>query len=1242
MNLKAKLMKLFRENVNISKKISISVGLLSFMIMLSLLAPVVKADEASNSNAETPKTMFVDEQDDGLEIGPEIIGQPVGVAVKAPTVNPVLYDATTISGGNLAKAKVNKQPVIATVHVTLKGEDGTVKAELSVTPKRGTKWKVDLTGGVKVAKGDKVSVYQQIGEDKSPEVTANAQPSKASTVNLTMPTGKIWIEQTSSNIVNEDEQAEAVQKLKDANTAIAGDIKSVKFSIDGIEHAYYEVTYTDESTSGKVEATNLQIKQVIEYSRGATLGSITIVDNVIKGKLAGEGPFDGIKVRLILNVKKEKSGDFCTDKGCKIDKDSSEPVDVTLQNDGSFSYTLQERESLELKQIVGVSVKEPHKFVSCSTTTVKPVTPGKTEVKDPRKITGDDKGKIIETIKTAYTAKDGTSKLPNGTGDWDEVPAVIQIDDSGNAKIFSGNDVAGTWDNDGHFVPEKNEDGSVKLKDGVEPKITIPAKDLVKNIKPDAPTVELNKDKENITITPNLEVDTDASSISVSYTGKDGSTKTTTATKADDGTWSITGEGTVANGIITLPKDKVKGDTTVTAKVTDKGGIADDDKDPLTSDPGTLNLEVTKAEKVEALGGLDPVVMKKWVGNEIKEGFWKDGVKAKEDAKKDDVDQLLVGATFTDKTETKRSTEKSGEFIGEIKVTFDDGSELVVENQKLMVCDHVTSTTDPKLPNDALDVQFKLGEGVKVEDKNPNTGEVTKTTKGSKDSPVLYKEYKVKPGTDLSTYIHPTLKKTIFDLIDEKADKGYTEPVWKGQDANNANNFVAAAGNNVFTATATKTFKVTVKPNGGTGDEKVEIKKKDETFKLPAANTFTPPNENQDFSGWKIGDDTNLKQPETEITITGDTEINAIWKPIEFKVDFKAGEGASGSMEDKTVTKGSEYELPTPTFTAPKDKVFAGWKVGDQEGVKQAKERITITGNVTLTATWKDNTVDITFDGAGGGGSMEKASVTKGSEYTLPDNSFTAPENKKFDGWMVGTKKKSVGDRITVNDNTIVKAIWKDIEYKVTFNGNTGTGSMDSATVKKGEKYKLPENAFGAPSDKQEFKTWEVDGKEIAPGTEITIKKDTEVKAIWKDIMIKITYDPNGGNWNNDSANRTIEVKKGTTITIMNAPVKDGFKFKYWKGSEYQPGDTYTALEDHTFIAAWEENKKPGTSDVNPSEPGSKDKNGTQSSGTSSLNSKNNRTPNTGDNRMNMLYAFGLAFAACGVLVINRIYRKEK
>ncbi|BFT66547.1 InlB B-repeat-containing protein [Parvimonas parva] len=929
MNLKAKFMNLFRENVNISKKIS--AGLLAFMIMLSPLTPIVNAN-SSQPNSGTTKA--------GTQID-----------VKKPSVNPVLYGATTISGANLAKAKVNKKTVIATVYVTLKGENGTVKATLSVTPTSGTKWSVKLPEGKKVEKGDTVTVYQQIGENKSPEVTANAKPSKASTITLKMPTGEIWIEQTSSNIVNEDEQAEAVKMLKDANTAVAGDMKSVKFTIDGTNHAYYEVTYTDGSTSGKVEATDLKIKQVTEYSRKADLNEITIVDNVVKGKLPGPGPFDGIKVQLIINVKKEKSGDFCTDKGCKIDKNSSKPVEVTLQKDGTFSYTLQEqnKDSLELDQIVGVSVKEPHKFVSCSTTTVKPVIPEKTEVKDPRKLTAEDKTTIINAIKEAYKAPDGTSKLPNGTGDWDEVPAVIQFDDSGNAKIFSGNDVAGSWDSDGHYVPEKNADGSLKVKEGAKPTITIPAKDLLKNIKPDAPTLALSDDKKNITITPN-EKDTDANIITVSYTDKDGKDQTTTATKADDGTWSIVGEGTVVNGVITLPKDKVKGKTDVKAKVTDKGGVADDDKTPLTSDFGTLTVEETKketkADKVRALGGLDPVVMKKWVKDKLD---WKEGVKAKDDVKKDEVNNLLAGATFedfqADASKAKRNTDKADNitgFVGKIKVKFDDDSELVVENQKLYVSEHVTWFSkketpggnvvfNKNTPDDALVVEFKLGEGTKVD--NTSSGAI----EGNKDNPVSYQKYKVKPNTDLKTYENQTLHQTYYNLINSKVkaiDK-YTEPVWNGKNGSVTENFIITESNNVFTATATKTYDITFDANTGGGTKDKVTQKVNTEYELPASNTFTPP-ASKEFSGWQVGDDsTNLKQPGEKIKITGDTIVKAIWKDIEHK----------------------------------------------------------------------------------------------------------------------------------------------DIKYKVTFNGNNGTGSMDSATVKKGEKYKLPENTFGAPSENQEFKTWEVDGK---------------------------------------------------------------------------------------------------------------------------------------------------------------------
>ena len=1003
----------------------LSIGLVSCMLGLVMATPMVFAEGegtkatqtveenteqvggTKDQNPETKETPVIIENDNlaqvdnegGLEIGPEIASDRVTAAVKAPSVNDVLYDATTISGANLAKAKVNKEIVIATVHVTLKGKDGRVKATLSDSPTKGTKWKVDLPAGVKVEEGDTVTVYQQIGEDKSPEVTKTAQAPKASSVTLKMPTGEIWIEQTSSNIVNDDEQAEAVQKLKDANAAIADDIESVKFSIDGTEHAYYEVTYKDNSTTGKVEAPNLTVKQVTETSRSPEIDSITVVDNVIKGKLAGPGPFDKIKVQLIVNVKKEKAGNFCTDKGCKFDKDSSTPVEVTLQNDGTFSYTLQERESLTLDQIVGVSVKEPHKFVSCSTTTVKPAPIEKTEVKDPRKLTAEDKKAIDAAIRKGYTVN-GESKLPNGTASGMEgIPAVIQIDDSGNVKIFSGNDVKGTWDSNYNFVPKKNDDGSYKLKDGAQPKITIEGKDLVKNIKPDAPAVALSGDKKNITITPN-KLDTDAHIITVSYKDKKGKDQTTTATKADDGTWSITsGAGSVGtDGVVTIPTNLMKGGTDVKANVRDNGEY--DKSNPLQSDEATLTLEKnkTKAEQITELGGLDPVVMKKWVKDKLD---WKDGVKAKDDAKKDEVNNLLAGATFDDfqddASKPKRNTDTANNttgFVGKIKVKFDDGSELVVENQTLYVSDHVTWFSKEKTPggevvlnkntpDDAIVAEFKLGKGTKIDNADG------KTAIEGEESPVSYQKYKVKPGTDLKTYVHPTLQSTIYESINKKVKEqdDFIDPVW------NTDNFKVTDSNKVFTATATEAFKVTVNPNGGTkagGGEAKDIVtkvKKNGTYKLPAANTFAPPNENQEFAGWMVGKDTNLKQPNSEITINGNTEINAIWKAKEYKVRFVAGDESIKENMAPVKAKKGEYELPSPTFTPPAGKEFAGWSISRKPGVYSAGARIQISEDVTLTATWKPKSPGSSGSGSGTGtGTGETTTPGTTPEPSQPGN----------------------------------------------------------------------------------------------------------------------------------------------------------------------------------------------------------------------------------------------------------------
>ena len=548
---------------------------------ITITLNIPEMDWELSESAEVQSTKSGDSE---LEISNDNTQEAVrGTKIETPTIDKVFYDATTISGGNLHRGVLNGKQVRGTIHVTLKDKAGKVKAIVSVTPKSGKTWTVDLPSDVTVVEGDTVTAYQTFGEETSGVKTVNAEPSMASQTTLTMPIGEILIEQYVANIVSTDENTEALDLLKKANRDIADKIESVEFKITGEEPnkvASYTVTYTDKSKTGEIKAPGLTIKKVTETSRTPVIDSITVVDNEVKGKLPGPGPFDGIKVQLVLKVKKDKADQYCNEHKCTVDKDSSNPVGITLQNDGTFSYTLQARESLELDQIVGVSVKEPHKFVSCSTTTVKPAPVEKTEVRDPRKLTANDKKAIDAAIRKAYTV-DGVSKLPNGTGDHDGVPAVIQFDDSGIVKIFSGNDVeVNKWDNDGKAIPEKNEDGSYKIKDGAEPKITILAKDLVKNIAPKSPTIAVDTNTGKVTITPPAYKepgdDTDLLSYTVTYKDAGGSDKTVTATRdSDTNKWS--GMGVDADtGVITLSVEDVELAGTVKAIAKDNGGLEGD------------------------------------------------------------------------------------------------------------------------------------------------------------------------------------------------------------------------------------------------------------------------------------------------------------------------------------------------------------------------------------------------------------------------------------------------------------------------------------------------------------------------------------------------------------------------------------------------------------------------------------------------------------------------------------------
>lgn len=73
--------------------------------------------------------------------------------------------------------------------------------------------------------------------------------------------------------------------------------------------------------------------------------------------------------------------------------------------------------------------------------------------------------------------------------------------------------------------------------------------------------------------------------------------------------------------------------------------------------------------------------------------------------------------------------------------------------------------------------------------------------------------------------------------------------------------------------------------------------------------------------------------------------------------------------------------------------------------------------------------VVVSFNANGGSGSMKDESVKIGSEFSLPESAFTAPEGKVFDKWQKGDDETAQYDpdsKVSITEATTFKATWKD------------------------------------------------------------------------------------------------------------------------------------------------------------------------------------------------------------------------
>ena len=162
-------------------------------------------------------------------------------------------------------------------------------------------------------------------------------------------------------------------------------------------------------------------------------------------------------------------------------------------------------------------------------------------------------------------------------------------------------------------------------------------------------------------------------------------------------------------------------------------------------------------------------------------------------------------------------------------------------------------------------------------------------------------------------------------------------------------------------------------------------------------------------------------EPVKELQRSGKQSLVASYKadPVRIEIDANGGVGGSGSQ---TVHKGTTVTLEAPT---KEGHLFKGWK--DEKGNSypadaDGKVKITVTGDMTLTAVWKVRTFTVTYVLLDGKTRTETAAY--GQNVTLGEEPRTG---YTFVGWKDGEKVYHAGETITVTGDMTLTAEWKKL-----------------------------------------------------------------------------------------------------------------------------------------------------------------------------------------------------------------------
>ena len=387
-----------------------------------------------------------------------------------------------------------------------------------------------------------------------------------------------------------------------------------------------------------------------------------------------------------------------------------------------------------------------------------------------------------------------------------------------------------------------------------------------------------------------------------------------------------------------------------------------------------------------------------------------------------------------------------------------------------------------------------------------------------------------------------------------------------------------------YTQTSAQTYTIGYNANGGSGAPSSQTKVHGVTLTL---SSTIPYRFNYEFLGWSTSSSATAATYIAGGSYTGNASVTlyAVWryKPATYTVTFDAN-GGTNAPSSQTKTYGVALTLTTVIPTRANYR-FIGWSKDRNATAASYTAGGSYTDNASATfyAVWKYTPETYTVRYDANGGSNAPASQTK--TYGIPLTIASAKPTRTgyaFLGWAT-SKTATVpeyvpGDSYTDEVSATLYAVWRYVPktYTVIYDANGGGNTPARQT--KTENVTLILTSTIPTRYGYTFSGWATTSTATTAtyqaGGSYTANESVTLYAVWEINTYTVSFDANGGS---NAPNPQKKTHGQNLILTVAIPTRPNHVFLGWAADSsatsiaYAPGATYTAEEDVTLYAVWQE-----------------------------------------------------------------------